>query len=134
MKDIEKMKNKISELAPKYDLLLLVTFGSQARGKSHPKSDVDFGFLAPKRMSLLEIAKMQLEFSEKLKMPNLEMVDLKLATPLLLKNIAQDSILLYQKESGLFERFKIYGIKLFMEAQNLLRLREASLNRFLEKV
>lgn len=134
MVDIEKIKTKVSALAPKHELLLLMVFGSQAAGKTHPKSDVDFGFLAQKRMGLLEIAKMQLEFSKKLKIPNLEMVDLKLATPLLLKNIARDAILLYQKEPGLFERFKIYGIKLFMEAQALLRLRKLSLNRFLEKV
>lgn len=134
MVDIEKIKTKVSALAPKHELLLLMVFGSQAAGKTHPKSDVDFGFLAQKRMGLLEIAKMQLEFSKKLKIPNLEMVDLKLATPLLLKNIARDAILLYQKEPGLFERFKIYGIKLFLEAQALLRLRNLSLNRFLKKV
>lgn len=133
MIDLEKIKSESLALAKKHNLSLFLLFGSQASGKTHPKSDVDFGFLAPKRLSPKEIAKMQFELSEKLKIKDLEIVDLKEAPPLLLKNIARDSILLYQSEPELFARFKIYGIKIFMETKKLLRLREFSFNKFLEK-
>lgn len=131
--DIAAIKDKIRPLAEKYHLKLVVLFGSEARNKTHPQSDVDFGFLADRRLSLKDIAKMQFDFSGILKIGNLEMHDLSNAPPLLLKNIATESILLYEGENSLFNRFKIYGIKIYMEARPLLKLREAALNKFLEE-
>ena len=85
-------------------------------------------------MSLIGIARMQSIFTQKLKLKNLEMVDLKTAPPLLLKKVATESILLYEKEPSLFADFKIYALKYFMEAKKLLDLRKLSLDRFLQKV
>lgn len=129
--DIEKIKPEIQSLAKKYRLLLLVLFGSQAKGKTHPQSDVDLAFISEKLKRPMEIAEMETEFSQALKIKELEMTDIKSATPFLLKQIAQNSILLYEKEPTLFSRFKIYAFKIFMEAQPLLKIREAQLNKFL---
>jgi predicted nucleotidyltransferase len=134
MLNITKIKPEVKKLAKKYHLLLVVLFGSQVGGKMHPQSDVDFAFLSERRMGLLEIAKMQIEFSQRLKIKDLELVDLKAAPPLLLKQIAKKSVLLYEKEPFLFANFKIYALKNFMEAKKLLKLRESSLNKFLQRI
>lgn len=134
MLNIADIKPEIEKLAKKYRLSMVVLFGSQVSGKTHPLSDVDFAFLSEKRMTLIEIARMQTIFIRELRLKNLEMVDLKTATPLLLKKIADESILLYEKESLLFADFKIYAYKYFMEAKKLIDLRKLSLNRFLQKV
>jgi len=134
MIDIAGIKPEIEKLAKKYRLSMIVLFGSQVSGKTHPQSDFDFAFLSEKRMSLIGIARMQSVFIRKLKLKNLEMVDLKTAPPLLLKKVADESILLYEKEPSLFADFKIYAYKYFMEAKKLLDLRKLSLDRFLQKV
>lgn len=132
--DIQKIKSGIGGLVKEHRLSLVVLFGSQATGKTHSQSDVDFGFLAEKNMSLGDIAKMQFEFSQEIGIKNLELLDLKTAPPLLLKQVAQKSILLYEKEPSLFAGFKIYCLKRFMEARKLLDLRELSLNKFLKTI
>lgn len=132
MLNIEKIKPEIEKLAQKYRLSLVLLFGSQASGKTHPQSDVDLAFLFEKKMDLMDIARMEIEFMENLKIKDLEMVALNGAHPLLLKQAAQKSIVLYEKEPSLFARFKIYAFKRSVEAKKLLDLREMSLNRFLQ--
>lgn len=130
----EEIKPKIKELAEKYRLTLVVLFGSQATGKTHPQSDIDFAFLPSRAMNLSEIARMEFEFSQNLKLRNLELVNLKTATPFLLKQIAGKSILLYEREHFLFANFKIYAFKRFMEAKKLFDLRALSFDKFLQKI
>lgn len=133
MINVNEIKSQTRELAEKYRLSLLLLFGSQVTGRTHPQSDLDFGFLSGSPMSLKEIAVMQFDFSRRLKLENIELVDLKNAPPFLLKQVAQKSVLLYEKEPFVFSRFKIYALKLFMEAKKLLALRLSSLNKFLQQ-
>ncbi len=134
MLNIEQIKPKIEKLAKKHHLSLMVLFGSQATGKIHSQSDIDMAFLPFKRMNLIDVSKMTIDFSKELGVENLELVDMKNASPLLLKQVAQKSILLYEKEPSFFANFKIYAFKRFMEAKPLLDLRELSLNKFLQNV
>jgi len=134
MINIKNIKPKIKGLAEEFNLSLVVLFGSQASGKTHSKSDIDFAFLSDRNMSLREIAQMQFDFCKKLKLQDLELVDLKKAPPLLLKQVAQKSILLYEKKPLVFNNFNIYAIKRFMEAKKLLDLRKLSFNKFLQTI
>ena len=131
--DIEKIKPKIARLAEKYSLSLLLLFGSQVTGKTHLRSDVDLAFVSEKQLDLTEIAKMEIDFSQRLRIKNLEMVALNGAHPFLLKQITQKAVVLYEKEDSLFVKFKIYALKRFMEAKRLLDLRELSFNNFLQR-
>ena len=97
MANIEKIKSKISGLAEKYNLNLVVLFGSQVTGKTHPQSDIDIAFSSERHLSLREIAEMESEMAKELQLKDIELIDLKMAPPLLLKQIAQKSILLYER-------------------------------------
>ncbi len=134
MLDTEQIKPKIEKLAKKYHLSLVALFGSQAVDKTHFQSDVDMAFLSSERMSLIDVSKMTMDFSKELEIGNLELVDMKNASPLLLKQVAQKSILLYEKEPSFFADFKIYAYKRFMEAKPLLDMREVSFNKFLQNI
>ena len=134
MINIEAIKEKIALLAEKYGLSLVVLFGSQATGKTHPQSDVDFAFMSEQKKSLMEIAKMQEDFSVELGIKNLEMVTLNSAASFLMKQVAQQGILLYEKEQSMFSCFKVYAYKRFMEAKGLFDLRKLSLEKFLQKI
>jgi uncharacterized protein len=133
MVDIEKIKQTMPEFAKKHNLSLVLLFGSQASGKTHKKSDTDIAFLSEKKIGLSEIAKITFELSEKIGVKDIEMVLLNGAHPLLLKQAAQKSILLYEKEQSLFAQFKIYAAKRFIEARKLFTMREASFDKFLKK-
>ena len=132
--NIEEIKPKIAELAKKYGLSLVLLFGSQATGKTHPRSDVDIAFLAKKRLDLIDVARLQMVFSETLRIKDLELVDIRNAGPLLLKQIAGKSALLYQKDPFSFYNFKIYALKIFMESKRLFDLQKLSFSRFLQKI
>lgn len=129
--DMELDKQKIEELAEKYDLEFVLLFGSQTTGKTHPLSDTDMAFSANRRISPAEVARMQLDFSQNLRIKDLEFADIKDASPLLLKKIAENSQLLYAKSRFLYAEFKIYAYKRYIEAKPLLKLRESQLNNFL---
>ena len=128
--NIEKIKPDIEKLAHKYHLTLVVLFGSQARGKTHAKSDVDLAFSSETNLSPYDVAKMQLEFTQRLKLKNIELVDLHNASPLLLREVARQAIVLYEKDHSKFARLKIYAFKRFVEAKPLLNLRTKARENF----
>jgi len=134
--DIEKIKSKMEKLALKYQLSLVLLFGSQVTGKTHTQSDVDIAYLSDKKMRPIEEAQMAFDFSQRLKIDNkkIDLVNLKEATPLLLKQIAEKSIPLYEKKVGsILANFKIYALRSFMDAKKLFRLKEESLGKFLKQ-
>ena len=133
MIETDKAKIKVEKLAKKHKLLLVVLFGSQVSGKTHSNSDTDIAFFSEKRMSLKDIAQMQMDFVQTLKMKKIDLVALNGAHPLLLKQVAVKGKLLYEKEPSAFARFKIYALKRFMEAKPLLELRNSSLKKFIQK-
>lgn len=131
---VETIKPIVKRLAQGFGLSLVALFGSQASGKTHKKSDVDIAFLSDEKMGLYDIAKMQIEFEQILKIGKIELVDLRNAPPLLLKEIAKNSVLLYERDALALACFKIHAFKRYMESKKLLTLRATALNRFIKRV
>lgn len=130
--NIEGLKNAFPTFAEQYGIELAVLFGSQASRKIHKKSDVDIAVLTTKYLSPGELARLTFVLSHSFKIAQLELLDLRKATPLLLQQIALKSVVLYEKEKGSFTRFRIYALKLFMEAKPLFALRNRALATFLQ--
>lgn len=122
---------RIAALAQKCGMTLLVLFGSQATGKTHEKSDADIAFASRQKLSPRAVAEIAFDLSSIAGFLNIELIDLRDAPPLLLKNIAVSGIVVYESEPRAFALFKIYALKRFMEAQTILSLRAASLDAFL---
>jgi len=133
VENLDKIKEKTAKLAKKYDLDLLVLFGSQVSGRTHKKSDYDIGFISKHPKGLEEEIRMEFELSEDLRVGKIDLVNLKKASPLLMKSVTDNSILLYQREPTLYARFKIYALKLFIEARRLFDLREVVIQKFILK-
>jgi len=125
--EVEKNKKMIAELGEKHELDLVLLFGSQASGKTHAQSDVDIAIHGARRFRPMELAQIQFDFSSALKIELIEIADLKSATPLLMKEIADNSILLYEKEANLYDELKIYFLRRYFEARPLLKMREEQL-------
>ncbi len=123
----------LREFSEKNGLQLLVLFGSQASGKTHPKSDTDIGFVSARKKNLLETIDMQRDMSQACAIRDLDLVDLRAVSPLFLKNITDSGVVLYEERPGIFSELRMYAFKLFVETKPLRALRAASLERFLQK-
>jgi len=126
--------NLIKNLAEKYGLSLVVLFGSQATGATHAGSDTDIAFFSERPKNMREIAEMQMEFSTAFRIKNLELVDLAGKTPLFLKQVADEGVKLYEKDPSVFDEFRIYAFKRYVEARPLYALRKAQLQTFLQTI
>ena len=134
MIEIEQIKSRIASLATKHGLRLVILFGSQVTGKTHAHSDTDIGVLPSSTLTLRELAELQLTLTSIFKRPDVEITDLKSASPLLLKEVAVSSISLYESEKNLFDQFRIYCFKRHMEDKGILTLRERALDKYLQTV
>lgn len=133
MIDVEQLKKAVGKLVEKYRLDLVVLFGSQVRGKTHRESDIDIGVFADRLLGPMEVARLYTDLTQEAQMGNIEVVDLKNAPPLLLRNVARQSILLYEREPHLFARMKLYFIKLFFETRPLYEARQLRVERFIRE-
>ena len=129
--EIEAIKPQIAEIARKHKLDLVVLFGSQARGKTHPKSDVDIGYIGPKSFDMNASFKAEGEISHLLKREDVEFVNLRRVSPLMKKVVCDEGAVLYERESGVFTLFKLYALKMYAETKPLRALRYESLKRFI---
>lgn len=133
MKVTAEIKQRVAELAKEYDLTMLIVFGSQASGKTHKESDVDVGYLSGKALDFMEQARLNTELMEIFSNDHIDLVNLRHASPLLLKQATKTALVLYERERHTFDELYIYAFKLYEESKPLFKLREHFLNKSLEK-
>lgn len=128
-------KQKIKELAKKYNLELLLLFGSQVKdGKYLQKeSDFDVAYLSTKNLDLMGEAKLICDLMPILKSEKVDLVNLKRAGPLLMQQVFEGHKILYCRDKELYHRYKIYAVRKYIEAKPLFDLQERAIKIFLEK-
>jgi predicted nucleotidyltransferase len=116
----------LPEVCREFDLALVVLYGSRARGYARPDSDSDVGVM---RRSGLVPAEQILDLAVKLAdatgLPNVDLVDLRRAPPLLKHSAGTHGRALYEDEPGRFNLFKVYAWKLWLDDQQTLRQLDA---------
>jgi predicted nucleotidyltransferase len=116
----------LPEVCREFDLALVVLYGSRARGYARPDSDSDVGVM---RRSGLVPAEQILDLAVKLAdatgLPNVDLVDLRRAPPLLKHSAGTHGRALYEDEPGRFNLFKVYAWKLWLDDQQTLRRLDA---------
>lgn len=125
----EADKKKITEIAKRYNLDLLTLFGSQVSGFTHKDSDVDVAYLSPLTLSFDNEASLNIDLIEVFKNENISTVDLKKAPPLLLAQIVNNAVVLYEKTPHIFNEIFLYALRAYEEAKPLFELREQYLTR-----
>lgn len=122
--DVQKTKAEIEKLARQYGLTLVVLFGSQVTGNTHPESDFDAAYLSDKRMSFDEEAQINAALTEIFKSNEVQLVNIKNASPLLLRRMVQSAIVLYEKRAHLFDEVYVYALRVYEEAEPLFALQK----------
>lgn len=96
--------------AEQFQLDLVVLFGSAVRGLTHSESDVDVAVRTrawPRDLKWW--CRMSEAVEEALEVPELDVVLLNHASPLLMVNVADEGIPLYEREPDEFLKFQSYA-------------------------
>ena len=111
MEITKNQKLKIAKIAKKFQLKLIIIFGSFASGKNRKDSDLDIATLGLKVVSFNE----QISLTNELSLifnKNIDLSVLNRANPLLLFQASKNSILLYGKRED-FLKFKLYAFNAY---------------------
>lgn len=130
----QKQKDGLKKIAEKYELKLLVLFGSSATGKTHKESDVDVAYLAEKNLELGDEARLIIELVPALKSKLVDLVNIHLAPPLLLYAITDHGQVLYQTNPLSFYELRAYAFKRYVEAKPLFELKEQRLKEYVQSI
>jgi len=131
--DVESAREKVAIVAKKHNIKLVALFGSQATGAAHIKSDVDIAVMGQLPIDVDDKLKLMTDFSETFKREDIEVVDLKTASPTLMYVVVRDGKLLYETSSNDFLKWKLYAIRVWMETAWLRALRDMRLIQWAEK-
>lgn len=108
----------IKELVKKYDLLLLLTFGSYGTDRFNRNSDIDVGYLSKRTLSIDEEMQLLHDLVMLFNRDKIDLVNLKKALPLLIYEIACKSNVLYE-ENNSYIQFKMRASARYADTQIL---------------
>lgn len=108
--DILKENQILEELkliSQKFDLSLLILFGSRAKGNFKENSDFDFAFFSKNTLDSYTYIDLFNEIMFLLKNENIDLIDISKNHDVKLRNeIFQSGVLIYEKNISLFSDFK----------------------------
>ena len=134
--EIDITKEKLmQEIAQKYDLRLVLLFGSRVEGKQlHNESDFDVAYLSKRKLDLMDEARMMTEIAPYFHSDNIDLVNLKNAPPLLYYAVFDKCQVLFQEDELLFPTLRIYAFRKFVEMQPIYELKFQRLKEKYSKI
>ena len=127
-----KQQDKIRDLAQRFELRLFVLFGSQAKDQAGPDSDFDLAYYPTTPISFDNELLIIRELEEIFHSNQVQLVNLYTASPLLLKQVVDKGMPLYENAQSAFNEFYLYAMRLYYEAQPLFELRRQRLNELIK--
>ena len=115
-------------VAPRVELVVL--FGSVARGRSRPDSDVD---VAVRCDGPADMDALYLLLAPRLATTLLDLVDLRRSGSLLAFQVARHGRLLYERDAGTFRSFQSLASRRYCDTDKLRRAQRRSIHAFLER-
>lgn len=127
--DKEELGKRLSPLFADRSLRLVILFGSHAKGKVHPKSDIDIAFLFDAPADILNLTN---TVNRLLQKDDVDVVDLYRASPLLRYAVVRNGTVLYEREPGLFIRFFSLSYRMYVDTKKLRDARDRRIEQFLK--
>ena len=121
---IEIDQEKLKQIVQRYQLRLLVYYGSYARQEDyHPeRSDIDIAFIARGPLSPQQMSDLMTDLILLHQKSDLHLVNLQTASGLLKEAIAEDGEVLYEDEKGYFEVLCLYLYKCYYETKKFRQI------------
>jgi len=116
-------EEKIKEIAQKYNLEMVLLFGSQVNGRAKPDSDVDIAYSVRKLLSVSEKIDLNNDLCNFFKKDIIDQIDIRSANPLLLHEISTNCKLLFGQEID-YIKFRTRAFRVFIDSASLFRLQD----------
>ena len=126
---LEEIREKLKPVLEDRGLQLIVLFGSGVSGRTHRQSDIDLAFLFDRPMDILELTNKIIRL---LHTDNIDVVDLKRASPLLKYSVVKNGMRIYEREQGLFHEFYSLAFRMYIDAKKLRDAQATVIKRFIE--
>ncbi len=112
------------------DLDLLVLFGSAARGRARPRSDLD---LAVRCDGPADLDAVYVALASRFRTDRLDLVDLRRVGPLLAFQIARAGLVLFERSAGLFRQFQSLASRRYADTRRLREAQRRAIQVFLHQ-
>lgn len=106
----------LAPIARRDSLRLIVLFGSQVSGRTHPNSDVDVAVWSERTLSAAQRTRLWVDLSS-LFQTDIDLTLLNRAEPLLLNQVATKGRLLYESKREAWLDFKGYAFRYYQDSQ-----------------
>lgn len=126
---IEEIRNKLNPLFKDKGLQLVLLFGSAVTGKMHKQSDIDLAFLFDKPVDILTLTNKVIRL---LNTDNIDVIDLRRASPLLKFSIVKNGRLIYEKEQGIFNEFYSLAFRRYIDTKKMRVAQAKAIEYFLQ--
>jgi len=121
-------------IVEKYNMKMLVYFGSYQTEYYNKDSDIDIAFLTARPIALDDQISLLEDIIHFHRKSEIDLVDLRKADPVLRYEVALNGRVLYEKEEGLFERYGLFYIKRFYELKPIIEEDMKRIGREIEEV
>lgn len=119
----------LTQLGTQYELDFVVLFGSQVTGRTHPESDIDLGYTSREPLPLTKRQQLEDELQQLFAPTPMELIDLRIASPLLQKKALLDGKILVELTPHSFVLAQMQAYRLYLETQPLRALARKQLTR-----
>ena len=126
---IEALREKLTPILQDKGLQLVFLFGSAVSGKVHKKSDIDLAFLFDTPCNILTLTNKVIKF---LHTDNVDIVDLKRASPLMKFSVVRNGILIYEREQSVFNEFYSLAFRMYVDTKKLRDAQTTAIKYFLK--
>ncbi len=125
MDTIHINEEKLRGIITKYNITLLVYFGSYARKEDFNPltSDIDMAYISDDNLSSSQVYGLLTDLIILHRKSEMDLVNLKTASGLLKYEIANDGIILYEKEIGYFANLQPYLYKSYYETKKFRQIK-----------
>ena len=114
-----KLENLVNKITQKYGLELILLFGSKVDSTAHKESDFDVAYLSKKNLTLEDEARLIIELAPVFGSENIDLVNLKKASPLLFYAIFDKCQVLHAANPLIFPSLRAYAFKKYVETKPL---------------
>ncbi len=120
----------LQALARQYHLDLLILFGSQVRGKKNHLSDIDLAFYRRKPLLMEEEMELYSELMALLKRNDIDLININSTyNTFLLHQVFMNGKLLYESDSGLFNRMRWQAYIDFQDFKRFYEQKDALIDK-----
>ena len=126
---IDEITDKLGTVFKDKGLKLALLFGSAVSEKVHKQSDIDLAFLFDNPVDILALTNRVIRL---LHTDNIDVVDLKRASPLLKFSIVKNCKLLYEREQGVFNEFYSLAFRMYVDTKKLRDAQATAIKHFLK--